>query len=185
MLRKKILPLFHIVLLACISCIAYAQGTGSIQFTLYSKAEVHQTVPFEVINEETQQESQYYLYEENGYMTTMQLPAGMYHLSGKGVEETPFTVEETGTVKRVYVMFSPEANSQKTTVSSKNTEVSEANQDSKEEKETIESETKQEEGAKQEGNSILLFLKRNAIYFVILIVAFVAFIIVKMNESFE
>ena len=84
-----------------------------------------------------------------------------------------------------YVMFSPEANSQKTTVSSKNTEVSEANQDSKEEKETIETETKQEEGAKQEGNSILLFLKRNAIYFVILIVAFVAFIIVKMNESFE
>ena len=52
--------------------------TGFIQFSLYSDKEVHTTVAFDIINDASNEVSHYYLYQENGHVTTLQLPVGNY-----------------------------------------------------------------------------------------------------------
>lgn len=180
MCMYKKIKLLYVLLLSCISLTAYAEENVSIQFALYSDKPINNTISFDVVNDTTNEVSHYYLYQENGHMETIQLPVGSYHLSGAGIEETSFTVEETlsSAVKKVYVIMS----------SSKNSSISMSTNLSNESKtEKSEDITSKEEmqTSKQKENKIFHFLKSNAICFIVLIIACIALIIIKKHENLD
>lgn len=179
MSKKYIMKLICLLLL-CISITTYAETTGFIQFSLYSDKEVHTTVAFDIINDASNEVSHYYLYQENGHVTTLQLPVGNYHLSGDKIKESAFTVEESPVAKKVYVEFKNNAENYENKISS---EASIYENEESEERtdigKIIQTETQ------NKNHSLFRFIKENIIYILILILAVSALFIIKKHEDLD